>query len=453
MELVCPDFSKLVEETRDEIVELFRDLLRADTTNTGKMPTGNETRAVVPLKRKFDEEGIEYEVFSRAEERGNILARLPGEKIGPRLLYLSHLDVVPVEDEAKWEYSPFGAQIVENKIYGRGASDCKDLVAAEAMAFVILKRANVKPNHEILFLASADEEVQAEYGLRWLLGNHRDKVLTEFAINEGGGVPLEYKGRLLYPLCTGEKGAFSVEIETFGKSFHSSKPWLGDNALYHMWRVLERIEKYKSPIDVSQPIFSELDNLLGVEERPSSANIDKLIETVDGKDENLADDLIALSRMTLSPTIIHGGIKSNVVPSYCNLKCSLRTLPDQDEAFVTNEMSKLLEGLSNVRFKVCHPYSASTSSPFETPLKGAIVTSMRRALNDDATVIFPTLMPASSDSRLLRPLGTIVYGFSPLHPAVDKTTCDVHCPNECTDIRSLLLKTMMLVFLMTTFSS
>ena len=414
------------------------------------MPTGNETRAALPLKKKFEEEGIDCEILSREEERGNVLARLPGEKTSPRLLYLSHLDVVPVEDEAKWEYPPFGAQIVGNKIYGRGASDCKDLAAAEAMALVLLKRAGVEPNHDIVFLASADEEVQAEYGLRWLLEKHRERVLTEFAINEGGGIPIEHTGRLLYPLCTGEKGAFSVEIETFGKSFHSSKPWLGDNALYHMWKVLERIEKYRPVIDVSHPIFSELDDLAGVEERPSSANIDQVIEAVNKLNENLADDLTA---MTIAPTIIQGGAKSNVIPSRCKLKCSLRTLPNQDENFVIREMARLLEGLSSVSFEVCRPYSASTNSPFETNLKNAILTSMRRALNSTEAVIFPTLMPASSDSRLLRPLGTVVYGFSPIHPAADKTTCGAHCPNECTDVRSLLLKTKMLGFLATAFSS
>ncbi len=444
-----PDFCRLVKEAKDEIVEFFRELLRQDTTSTGIMPTGNETKAALLLKKKLEIEGIDCKILSKEETRGNFIATLPGKRSSPRLLYLAHLDVVPVEDETKWDYPPFGAETDGCLIFGRGAADCKDLVTAEAMALVLLKRARVQPDHDIVFSAVADEEAGGDYGLKWLLEVHRQEVLTGFAINEGGGIPLKSGSRPMYSLCTGEKGSYTVDIETFGKSFHSSKPWLGENALNLMWRVLQRIEDYQPPKDVSLPIFSKLKDLVGVEEKPHPTNIDQVIELVRKRDENLAEDLTALSRTTLAPTIIRGGIKSNVIPSRCKLTCNLRTLPNQGRDFVVEEMSSLLHGLKNVKFDIHDRYSASTNSPFETRFKEAILQSIRRALKDDRTQIFPTLMAGSSDSRLLRPHGTVVYGFSPVHPAAEIATMGVHCPNECTDIRSLLLKTKMLLFLAT----
>ncbi len=444
------DFSSLVEEARDEILELFCELLRQDTTNTGIMPTGNETRAASVLEKKLEEERIDCRVLSKEKGRGNFLAKLPGKKSVPRILYLSHLDVVPVEDEAKWDYPPFSAETNEYKIYGRGAADCKDIVTAEAMALVLLKRAGVQLNHDIVFSAVADEEGGGDYGLKWLLKTYPQEVLTEFAINEAGGIPLKNRSRLIYSFCTGEKGSYTVDMETFGKSFHSSQPWLGENALNPMWKVLRRIEEYQPLKGISLPIFSKLNDLVGVEEKPSSANIDRIIKTVQEKDKNLAESLTALSRMTLAPTIIQGGVKSNVIPSQCKLTCNLRTLPNQDRDFVSKEMKRVLQGLKNVRYKVRDRYSSSTNSPFETRFKDSILNSTRKALKDNRVEIFPTLSAGSSDSRLLRPHGSIVYGFSPIHPAADMVTTGAHCPNECTDIRSILLKTKMLLYLATT---
>jgi len=219
-----------------------------------------------------------------------------------------------------------------------------------------------------------------------------------------------------------------------------------------MRRILERIENYQPRIDLSHPVFSRLDGIAGVKERPNPANIDMILERIGKKSEALAEDLKAICRMTLAPTIIHGGVKSNVIPSLCELTCNLRTLPGQDRDFVADEITRLLGGLRDVRFRVSERFSASTSSPFDTSFKDAIQYSIRQALRNENVTLFPFLMSGSSDSRLLRPYGTITYGFSPIHPAADKSTTGAHCPNECTDIRSLFLKTKMLLFLARNFN-
>src|SRR5436305_1452043 len=112
-----------VDGARDEIVELTRALVALQTVNTGEMPTGNETMAAEFLRAKLVAEGIrDAEVLGRTPERGNLVARLPGASGQSKLLLISHTDVVPVGDAATWTRDPFGGEVVDGRLYGRGSS-------------------------------------------------------------------------------------------------------------------------------------------------------------------------------------------------------------------------------------------------------------------------------------------------------------------------------------------
>src|SRR3990167_9383144 len=133
-----------VDRAQGEIISLLQELVRADTTSTGVMPTGNERLAAEILKSKLAADGIPSEILESASTRASIVARLPGSRGTPKLLYMSHLDVVPVDDPAQWQHPPFAGEIHEGRVWGRGAADCKSLVAAECMTLILLKRANVR---------------------------------------------------------------------------------------------------------------------------------------------------------------------------------------------------------------------------------------------------------------------------------------------------------------------
>src|SRR3954471_8195303 len=180
-----------VDAARDEIVRLHQDLVRIPTVNYGSRPdTGNETPACELIRDKLKEAGIGSDIYESAPTRGNLIARINGPEDGKRLLCMSHTDVVPVEDETLWEHPPFSGTIDRGRIYGRGADDDKADVAAYCMAMVLLRRAGVGLNGEVVWLAAADEESGGRWGAGWVAEQFPGLVRADVAVNEGGGVPV-----------------------------------------------------------------------------------------------------------------------------------------------------------------------------------------------------------------------------------------------------------------------
>ncbi len=194
------------DDAVDEIVELEQELVRIPTVNTGFMPTGDETRVAEFCRDWMANEGIESEILARDPERGNIIAVMPGDDPKTRLMLMSHTDVVPVEESSKWRFEPFSATVSSGRVYGRGASDCKALLTAQLIAMALLQRNGVRLRHGLRLVSGADEEHGGRWGFGWLADNHPESLESEFAVNEGGGMPIDTSGSLPYLLGTGEKG-------------------------------------------------------------------------------------------------------------------------------------------------------------------------------------------------------------------------------------------------------
>ena len=245
-----------IDAMEDEIVQLHRDLVQIPSVNTGFMPTGDETPVCEYVRDWLAEDGIDSEILGRVPERGNIISRIEGTNSQARLMFMSHTDVVPVEEEEKWMFPPFSATIHDGRIYGRGASDCKGLLAAQLMAMRLLKRNGVQLRDSLILCSGADEEHGGRYGFGWLAENHPEKITAPYAVNEGGGTPIEAAGGLTYILGVGEKGRLQVEFEVKGVSAHASVPWQGTNALYRLSQLLNRIETYEPERDTSTSLCS-----------------------------------------------------------------------------------------------------------------------------------------------------------------------------------------------------
>ena len=197
----------MVDEATDELVELQQELVRIPSINTGASDSGNETEVCRSLEQRFNAEGIPNMTLESAPGRGNFIAHI-GEKDSPRLMFMTHNDVVPIEDESKWDFPPFSGQIVDGKVYGRGSDDCKSITSSSAMAMFLFNRAGVSLNGELRFLAAADEESGGNYGIQWLAENHPEKIRADWAVNEGGGMPLKtVKGGKPTYFLLGRKGA------------------------------------------------------------------------------------------------------------------------------------------------------------------------------------------------------------------------------------------------------
>jgi acetylornithine deacetylase/succinyl-diaminopimelate desuccinylase-like protein len=301
----------------------------------------------------------------------------------------------------------------------------------------------VELDGELVWLAAADEESGGRWGAGWVAEHHADAVKADFAVNEGGGVPMRVDSGLVYPLSLGEKGRLEARITRKGRSGHASVPWRADNPVPVLAEAIQRIAAYEPEIDVSHPYFRSVLQVFGLKQAPTAENIDRIADSL--PDQAVASFLKAASRMTVTPTMLQAGVKSNSIPDRAAVVCDVRALPGQDDAFVKRELEHLLDGLD---VTVDVDYTAvSNASPAEGPFVDTIRRSFGQALGGEPFSFIPNLTVGFTDSRFLRPFGTQVYGFSPHHPNAERLRTGVHGNNEFMEIDSLLLRTRFAVAL------
>src|SRR5213083_1558129 len=198
---------------RQEVTELLQGLIRIDTTN----PPGNETAAAELLRDYLEDSGVECELYAKIPERANLVARIRGRGDGPSLLFLSHTDVV-LADAAEWSADPFGGELRDGEVWGRGALDMKGQVASSAVALASLAREGFEPAGDLIFAATADEEMGEglAFGLEWLCEAHPEAVRADYAVNEGGGDRIEIGGRPLYLCAAAEKASSPFVLRVHG---------------------------------------------------------------------------------------------------------------------------------------------------------------------------------------------------------------------------------------------
>jgi acetylornithine deacetylase/succinyl-diaminopimelate desuccinylase-like protein len=207
--------------------QLLADLLRFRTVN----PPGNERPAQAHLAAYLRAAGFQCSLLAAEPERPNLVARLRGEQAGPTLCYLGHMDTV-LADPGEWRHDPFGGELIDGFLWGRGAIDMKSQVAAEAAGAAELARAGWRPRRgELLIVMVVDEETGGEFGAQWITREHPDQVRCDMLVNEGAGERFEVDGQRCYGLCCAEKGVFRFTLTTTGAAAHASLPALGDNAL------------------------------------------------------------------------------------------------------------------------------------------------------------------------------------------------------------------------------
>lgn len=430
---------RMVDEAQDEVVQLTQDLVRLPTVNFGRPDSGDELMAAELLRDRLTAGGIDAAIYPSAANRGNFVASLGGGS-GPSLLFMSHTDVVPVEDANQWTHPPFGAEIAEGRIWGRGAADMKSTVAAQAMALLILRRAGVALNGTLRFASCADEEAGGAFGFGWMAQHHPELLRADYAVNEGGGVPVTRAGRVIYPISTGEKGRLEAHYRVTGRGYHASQPWNADNAIYKADEVIQRIRAYQPEVSVKVDLFQHLDTLAGIGEAVTVANLEDILGRVAEQDRNLASMLRAASRMTLVATMIEGGVKSNSVAENCTVVCDIRSLPWQDKEYVRGQLQGIIEGLDGVSLELIET-AVSNSSPYDSPFRDKVERATRDALGGAELAFVPGLTVGFTDSRFVRPLGDVAYGFVPASPNEDPSKSGAHNINESFGIESLMTAT------------
>lgn len=410
-----------------EIEDLLSNLIKIQSIN----PPGGEIEVARYLKGLFDEYQIPNEIIESSPGRGNFFAYLgEGDK---SLLYLAHTDVVPVSEG--WSFAPFSGEIRDGFVHGRGALDCKGLVAAQAYAVIQLAR-NAKLKGRLIFAATADEESGGVLGVKWLVENYKDKITADFTVTEGGWNPMRIGDETCHFIQIGEKGIMRPRLKTRGLSAHGSVPTLGDNAIVKMADVIKGLAEYQPQIvlipEVKQ-VIQAVAKLEGIGDEISEENIDHVIQML--PDRILAGYFTAITRMSVSTNVVHGGVKVNIVPDSCEVEVDIRVLPGQDQEYVNKELGL---AIANVEIEITQS-NMPTFSSSDTEFYKLIANTMKDSISD--AVILPCVSSGGSDSRHLRGLGIPCYGIGMMALDLDESMRQsIHGKDEKIDIDSLRLK-------------
>jgi acetylornithine deacetylase/succinyl-diaminopimelate desuccinylase-like protein len=402
---------------RDEATQLLSRLIQADTTN----PPGNETIAAELLRDYLEANGLACELYARVPERANVVARIKGTGDGPSLLLLGHTDVV-LADPGEWSVPPFSGEVRDGEVWGRGALDMKSHVAANAVAIASLAREGFRPTGDLIFAATADEEVGAGYGLEWLCEAHPDAVRADFCINEGGGDRLEIAGATYFICTVAEKMSAPFRIRVHGRSGHASMPGIADNALVKAAPLIERLAAYRPPQVVEPEVSAFL--------RALDAELDTLPATA----REIVDPLLG---PTFSPTIISASQKRNIIPAICDVVVDCRLPPGMTPADVEPAIRSVLGEDATYELEFLEA-NGGTRSPHESPLMDAVESFLADV--EPAARVAPMITAGFTDSHWLRDaFGTVAYGFFPMRMAPDLTAQLVHSADERVPIDDLEL--------------
>jgi acetylornithine deacetylase/succinyl-diaminopimelate desuccinylase-like protein len=417
---------------RDEVTTLLQALLRLDTVN----PPGNESQAAELLRDYLTPTAVAVDLYARVPARANLVARIPGGD-GPSLAFLCHTDTV-LADPAEWDRDPWSGDLVDDEVWGRGALDMKGQVAASAVAFASLAREGFRPSGDLLFIATADEEVGGEngFGLVWLCNEHPDAVRCDYAINEGGGDRLLLGGTPVYLCAAAEKASAPFTIRVYGRSGHASMPGIADNALVKAARYVEALGSYSPPQELVPEAKGFLEAVLG--EVPPLEEALERAAAVHPLLPALVEPLLAF---TLSPTMIRASRQRNVIPAQCDVTVDCRLLPETTPADVEPLIRAALgDGRYDLEFD---EVVGGTRSELGTPLWRAL--EEFTAGIEPGARLAPIACPGFTDSHYLRAaFGTVAYGFFPGQMDPELATRLVHSANERIPVEDLELGTDLL---------
>ncbi len=415
-----------------EAQELLSRLIRFNTVN----PPGQERAAQEYLADHLAAVGFDCELIGAEPGRPNLVARLRGEGAGPTLCFLGHVDTV-LADAGEWTHDPWSGVLEGGFLWGRGALDMKNQVAAEVAAAASLARSGWRPARgELLLVAVVDEETGGELGAQWITETHPEKVRCDMLINEGGGACFEYGGRRTYGVCCAEKGVFRFTVTTEGVAGHASMPGMGENALLKMAPVLERL-------GARQPSYRLTDEAreflrgIGADDRDPEAAVARLREA----DARLATMFEPMLGVTFTPTKIHASEKVNVIPSRAELKVDCRVPPGLGEEEVRAGIAEVLGDDHDLRIEFTERVVGNRSAA-RSGLMDTIAAWIDRS--DPGAVVIPVVLPGFTDSRHFRLAfpECVAYGFFPQrHQSLLEGTPLIHGADERIDVRDLELAT------------
>jgi acetylornithine deacetylase/succinyl-diaminopimelate desuccinylase-like protein len=335
-----PDWRAVEPET----IEHFVSLLKFDTSG----PPGNERPAAEYLKRVLEAAGIPAQLYESEPNRVNLVARLKGNGAKRPVLMMAHTDVVNV-DPAKWKFPPFSGTRDGGYVYGRGAVDDKDNVVASLMTMLLLKRLNVPLSRDVIFLAEAGEEGSPRVGIDYMVNQHFADIDAEVCLAEGGGVSRANNRVQFAAIQTAEKAAYTIDLVATGIAGHGSVPIL-ENAIAHLAKAVTAAAEWKPPIRLNDTTRIYFERLAALAANPADAARYRAVLNPGAPAAQAAVDYFAVHspedasilRSSISPVIVQGGYRMNVIPSEAKATLDVRLVPGDDPADFLQQLRQVV---------------------------------------------------------------------------------------------------------------
>jgi acetylornithine deacetylase/succinyl-diaminopimelate desuccinylase-like protein len=422
-----------------ETTDLLQLLIRNACVNTGKVESGDEFRSVDLIEGYLGTAGLEVERYEPQPGRTSLVTRIEGsDPAAPSLLLMGHTDVVPVNPDG-WSRDPFGGELVDGFVWGRGAVDMLNITASQAVALRHLAESGFTPRGTLIYLAVADEEALGTWGAQWLVEHERDAVYADYVLTESGGYQIPVGDGVRLPVLTAEKGTLWSKLRVHGTPGHGSQPFRTDNAIVTAAEVVRRLHEYRPEAnfhDVWRRFVEGVD--YPPELRQALLDPDELPGVLFELPLGMARVAHACNHTTFAPTVVHGGTKTNVIPDLVELEVDIRTLPGQTGEEALDQLREALGDLAD-QVEVESNDDPSTESPIETPLWDSLSRVTKRLVPDSGLV--PFLMVGGTDNRFFRRVGSVGYGFALFSRRVtfeDYATM-FHGNDERVDVASLAL--------------
>ena len=404
----APDWAKLQPET----LQHFQALLRFDTSN----PPGNEYLVTDYLKSVLEREGIPVQIVAQDPKRPNLIARLRGSGQKRPVLFMGHSDVVTV-DPKKWSFPPFAATRDGGYIYGRGSLDDKPHVVAGLMTLLTLKRLNVPLDRDVIFLVEAGEEGSSGVGIGYVVAEHYADIDAEYCFAEGGNVTRVGQQVKFAAIQAQEKVSRGIELTAVGPSGHGSAPLAG-MAIVELSKAIAALGEWRVPFlfnDTTREFF----RLMATVSAPADAARYRAVLANDPAAAAAAHDSFqknepryaSMLHTSISPTIVTGGYRSNVIPSEAKATLDVRMMPEEDPAAFLEAVKRVINNPA-----VTARYTSNTSRPIPPPAKldseAYKVVQSAVARNYDAVAI-PMMGTGATDMAQVRSKGQQCFGIGP----------------------------------------
>ncbi len=433
------------EPVTGEVTELLQALIRNTCVNDGTDESGHEVRSSDLLRGYLEGASHSIETYEPLPGRASLVARIEGsDPAAPTLCLMGHTDVVPVTAEG-WSRDPFGGELVDGEVWGRGAIDMLNLTSSMAVAFRRLAAEGWRPRGTLIYFAVADEEAAGTHGAEWMADNEYDAIRADYVLSESGGVFSATDVGQTVTLTTGEKGVAWRRLRIHGTPGHGSMPYGADNAVVKAAAVVARLAQYRPETRITDTWRSFAATL----DLPADIRVDlvdpaRALEAVGRIDDiRMAKLAHACTHMTFSPNVVHGGVKTNVIPDVVDVDVDIRVLPGDTPADVSRNISAALGDLADgVEVTTLHE-SNPTSSEFDSRLRD-VLEKVTRQTYPEATLV-PRMTTGGTDLRFFREKGAIGYGFGLFSSGFTASdfAARFHGHDERIDVESLRLTTEM----------